>query len=132
MTRFGYTIYDQATGAYVSGGSVSMARDLASQKVREGQVLIPEQHSRQTRLVDGVVVDIEAELPPATVQDVKTWAARLLSYTDPLALRSIDGAPMPPSVIAYRAAVRQRSNEIEAMVPIPPDYRDAKYWPNRL
>jgi hypothetical protein len=69
--------------------------------------------------------------PPVTIADVKREAGRLLKYTDWYVTRAADpadGTPIPNAVIAERQAIRDGAHRLEAMVPIPPDYRDPKYW----
>ncbi len=68
---------------------------------------------------------------PPTVQDVKDEAARRLAPTDWQVLKSVesgDGPAISADLRKARALIRERSNEIEALDPIPADYRDEKYW----
>lgn len=69
--------------------------------------------------------------PPVTINDVKLEQARRLRYTDGYITRAADptdARPIPEAVIAERQAIRDGAHRLEAMVPIPPDYRDPKYW----
>lgn len=61
---------------------------------------------------------------------VRAEAARRLAATDWMVMRAAEGGkPVPADVLSLRAAIRARSNEIEAMTPIPPDFADDHWWP---
>ena len=83
------------------------------------------------RLVDGWPEPFNRPLPPVTIAMVKDEQARLLRYSDWAITRAADptdGTPIPPSIIAERSAIRAGAERLEAMDPIPADYRDPKYW----
>jgi hypothetical protein len=128
-----YAVYDLATGAILGAGSSTNERivDLARKSLKAGQ-----------GLYEGRVDPVREYIPngtptprlePQEVVDaaaVKEWAGRLLRYTDWYVTRQQEtGADIPAAVLAYRQAVRDASGAIEAMDPIPADYRDPKYWP---
>ena len=88
------------------------------------------------RRADGSVVEADetwlASLAPElpTIAEVKAEAARRLAPTDWYVIRAAEGGtPVPSDVLAYRAAVRAASNDIEAMEPIPADLANDSYWP---
>lgn len=135
MTVYPFTVYDEATGAVLRTGTATMERDMLIQ-ARDGEAVIKGQWAPGLyRIQGGEAVAIEPPAPPAvTIEQVKEFAGRLLRDTDWYILRAQDpeGAPVPQAVWDYRAAVRIASGEIEAMQPVPLDYADAKYWPDRL
>lgn len=92
--------------------------------VYEGQI-----DPAKTYLPGGVPTSKQAAPEIVTAADVKAFAGRILSYTDWVDIRSINGPDPSPEMTAYRQAVRDRSGVIEAMTPIPADYRDPKHWP---
>lgn len=124
------TIFDAATGEVKRTVSVTMQRDKLAQ-AGDGEMLADGiWEAGKYRFVAGQPVAIAAPLPPAvTIEEVKAFAGRLLRVTDWMVTRSLEGTPVPPDVLAYRAAIRAASNEIEAMAPIPQDFKDAKWWP---
>lgn len=98
-----------------------MHGDIAAQAVNPGEIAVEE---------DGPVAVVDDARRVVSVPDVKAWAGRILRYTDWYVTRQQEGgAAVPDNVLAYRQAVRDASNDIEAMSPIPSDYRDPKYWP---
>lgn len=123
-----YTATGQILGVWSSTNERAVA--LATSRLKEGEALHIGQVDAATQYLPGGILTPKPEEPPAIVAaDVKAWAGRILSYTDWVDIRSINGAPADPSMLAYRQAVRDASNVIEAMSPIPADYRDPKYWP---
>lgn len=130
-----FAIYDEATGEVLRHGSSTDPR-AAEVGLRIGEAVFRGQIDPASQMVrNGKAVKKKVEpLPAPTPDQIKEFAARLLRDTDWYVLRSLDpdGAPVPESVTAYRSAVRAASGEIEAMRPIPADYRDAKYWPDKL
>lgn len=63
----------------------------------------------------------------ATVAMVKAEAARRLAETDWMVLRATEGGKaVPGAVLAQRAAIRARSNEIEKL--LPPDFKADRHW----
>lgn len=88
------------------------------------------------RKADGTLVEADAgwlaTLAPQApnVAQVKAEAARRLAPTDWYVIRAAEGGTAAPAnVLAYRAAVRDASNNIEVMDPIPRDFADDSYWP---
>lgn len=74
---------------------------------------------------------IDSAPRPITVGQVKAEAGRRLSATDWYVIRASEGgSAIPEAVLAERAAIRTRSNEIEAMVPIPADFASDQHWPS--
>lgn len=87
-----------------------------------------------------IVVDAPLPMEPApsepepelTVDAVKTEAYRRINVVVPdwMIARAVwGGDPIPEAVKAYAQAVREASDEIEAMDLIPADYADDGYWP---
>lgn len=82
------------------------------------------------------VAPVEPTVDPA---QVKEFTARVLRDSGWRVERHRDQTDMgePTSLtdaqyralLAYRSEVRQASNAIEAMSPIPADFQDPKYWP---
>ena len=132
MTMHHYAIYEAATGKVIAkGGSTDEAIiGLAQAGLLGGQALYVGDIDPNTMFLPG---GFPAPLPEASnsvvARDVKAHAGRILSYSDWVDIRSINGPAADPEMLAYRQAVRDASNEIEAMDPIPSDFRDPKYWP---
>lgn len=127
--QFFYSVVDRDTAVVLRGGW-SHTQELADRQPHgANELLLRGEWSVGTRLLGDVV-----SAPVVSKRDVQNFVARILSYTDGYAVRASepDGKPMPEHVLAYRRAVRARGNEIEAMNPIPADYRDAKFWPEAL
>lgn len=128
-----YAVYEAATGAVLRRGSSTNRR----QRVLERRALKPGEAIYCLGPIDPETTYLPGGVPsPKPVQpviiapsEVKAHAGRILSYTDWLEIRAISGTPMAPEMADYRQAVRDRSGEIEAMDPIPADFRDASYWP---
>lgn len=127
-----YAVYEAESGTVVAAGKSTNPEiiDLARGGLTEGQALyVGEIDPNTTFLPGGFPASKPVQPAIITAQDVKAHAGRILSYTDWLEIRSISGEPMTPEMAEYRQAVRDRSGEIEAMSPIPADFRDPKYWP---
>lgn len=130
MTMHHYAIYDAATGAVLRVGKSTNPAILDVQVLADGEALhVGEINPGATFLPGGIPTAKPAQAIIVTPQEVKAHAGRILSYTDWLELRASSGQQIPPEMIAYRQAVRDRSGEIEAMEPIPADFRDPSYWP---
>jgi len=130
-----YAIYEIATGKVVGAGRSNNARviEVNRNALAEGCALYEGEIDPATTYLPG---GVPAPLQPApvviTAAEVKAHAGRLLSYTDWVVVRALDtGTPADPDVIAYRQAVRDASNALEAMNPIPADFTDPKHWPAR-
>jgi hypothetical protein len=66
-----------------------------------------------------------------SIHDVKVEQARRLSLTDGYVTRAADptdGRPVPDDILAQRAAIRLAATALEAMTPIPGDYRADHHW----
>lgn len=126
-----FAIYDE-TGKIVRRGQGSeraASIGLASNERVYWGLIDPETQY----LPDGVPTPLSPVLQVVPVEEVKRFMSRLLSYTDGYVTRRADtGQELPAAIQAYRDAVRVRAHEIEAMEPIPPDFRDAKYWPDQV
>jgi hypothetical protein len=126
-----WSTYDLATGLVTRSGRSGTIESL-SIKAKAGEGLYLGAVLREG--IDSVINDqpvIGEEMIVVTVADVKRWAGKLLSYTDWMITRAADpgdGTPVPAEVLERRATIRARSAVIEAMSPIPADYRDKKYW----
>lgn len=127
-----YAIYETHTGKVVAAGHSSNEAviDLAREGLTDGQSLyVGEIDPTATFLPGGVPAPKLAEPVVITAKDVKGHANRILSYTDWVDIRALNGTPVTQAMTAYRQAVRDRSGEIEAMSPIPADFRNPSYWP---
>jgi len=130
-----FAVFDIATGEVVKAVSSTSARslDLAQARMTDGQAIYLGHVDPRTHYLPGGVLTERVEDVVVSVDEVKRFAGRLLAPSDWRITRAQEmGTPIPPEVLTYRAAVRERSGEIEQMIPIPLDYRDAKYWPDEL
>jgi hypothetical protein len=67
--------------------------------------------------------------PTITVAMIKAEAKGRLDKTDWMVLRAMEGgAAVPASILRERAAIRARSNEIERLDPLPPDFKADWRW----
>lgn len=126
-----FAVYEVATGKVLRTGSGSNPRILNVQKLAEGEALYVGKIDPATEyLPDGIPAPKPPDVVVVEPAQVKAWAGRILSYTDWYVTRQHEGGPeVPEHILTYRQAVRDRSGEIEAMEPIPADFRDPKYWP---
>lgn len=132
MSDFAFTIVRSQDGLVTSSGQAGSDLQLQTQfdycpeghEIHAGIEIMP-----GWRYVDGEFVPPSPE--PVTVEMVKREAGRRLKYTDWYVTRAADptdGRPVPESVLAERAALRAAAERLEAMVPIPPDYRSEEHW----
>lgn len=126
-----FAVYETATGKVVRTGSSANPRILGVQRIGEGQALyVGKIDPDTTYLPGGVPSEKAAETRVVPASEVKAWAGRILSYSDWYVTRQYEGGPdVPAEILTYRQEVRDRSGEIEAMSPIPVDFRDPKWWP---
>jgi hypothetical protein len=128
-----FAIYEAETGNVVSVGRGTNPRVLvlAKKAMKEGQALFKGQiDPKTTYLPGGIPTPKPQEARLVTALEVKAHAGRLLSYTDWVVVRALDtGTPADPEIISKRQAIRDASNALEAMDPIPADFLDPKYWP---
>lgn len=126
-----FAIYETASGKVVRVGKSSNARILEVQPIKDGEALFVGEIDPDTQyLPGGVPTPKPKEVRVVTALEVKAWAGRLLSYTDWVVVKALDtGALADPLILAKRQAIREASNTIEAMDPIPADFTDPKYWP---
>jgi len=71
------------------------------------------------------------DLAPVSIDAVKTEASRRIAATGLgwMVEREVSGgAPIPQAVKDACARIRERSNAIETLDPIPRDFTDDKYW----
>jgi hypothetical protein len=131
MTMHHFAVYEASTGRVLRTGRSTNEAALALQAHREGEALyVGEIDARTTYLPGGVPTPKEPETVVVTAGEVKAFAGRLLSYTDWYVTRRADtGEDIPAGISAYRQAVREASDALEDMDPIPVDFRDAHYWP---
>lgn len=131
-----FAIYDMATGAVKRTGRSTNpdVLDLERSKLGTGEALFEGEIDPSAEyLPDGVPAPKPVEIVTIDPVEVKAWAGRLLSYTDWYVTRNQEtGAPIPDEVLVYRQAVRDASGIIEAMDPIPVDFRNPGYWPEAL
>lgn len=127
-----FAIYEEQSGKVLRVGRHARPRGLALERrnLNAGEAIyLGEIDPTKTILPGGFPAAKPDEPVTVTADEVKQWAGRILSYTDWLEIRSINGAPVPDDIATYRQAVRDRSGEIETMSPIPADFRDPKWWP---
>lgn len=128
-----FAVYRPDTGEVLQASQSTnpTAVDLARERVPADAALYEgEIDPATTYLPAGVPTPKPDAVPTNTPMEVKAHAGRLLSYTDWYVTRHQEtGADIPSGVLTYRQAVRGASDVIEAMSPIPADYRDPKYWP---
>ena len=116
-----YFVIKDAAGDVVTFGETTFPGDIQRLTKRSGHVVTE---------LDAPFVPVRPTPPPPTPNDIKAYAGKLLAATDWYVTRQIEtGVAVPEAIGTYRAAVRDRSGEIETMSPIPPDFRDPKYWP---
>lgn len=79
---------------------------------------------------DGTSKPPQPNNPQPTVADVKAFASKQLGYTDWYVTRSMepDGKAIPDDIIKIRNRIRERAAALEAMVPIPGNFRDPQFW----
>ena len=129
-----FTVYEEASGKVLRCGRSTnrRARVLERRNLAPGEAIycLGPIDPKTTYLPGGVPTPRPADARVVTDLEIKAHASRLLSYTDWYVTRQMEGgAAIPDNVLAYRQAVREASGVIEAMDPIPSDYRDPKYWP---
>lgn len=131
MTVHHFAIYEAATGKVLRMGRSTNPAIYDVQKLAEGEALYRgEIDPAKIYLPNGEPTPKPVDVENVTPAQIKAHAARLLSYSDWYVTRQQEtGADIPESVLTYRQAVRDASGEIEAMDPIPADYRNTKYWP---
>jgi hypothetical protein len=133
MSMHHYAVYETETGKVLSAGKGSNPAiiDLTRGNLADGQSLFEgEIDPNTTYLPGGVPTPKPAEVKVVTPLEVKAMAGRLLSYTDWVVVKALDtGEPADPAITAKRQAIRDASNALEAMSPIPVDFTDPKYWP---
>lgn len=126
-----FAIYDAATGEVLRQGHGTNPRILEVQRLADGEALYAgEIDAKTTYLPGGFPAPKPAVAVVVTPGQVKAHAGRILSYSDWYVTRDLEGGgSVPDAMLAYRQAVRDASNAIEAMEPIPADFTDPKYWP---
>lgn len=126
-----YVVVD-SRGTVVRSGEASSIELAEMQAFNPGETAILD----TTGEIGDVVIDriVQPRLPQVlivTLNDVKREQRRRLTYTDSYITRAADptdGRPIPADVLAQRKAIREAAARIEAMDPIPPDYRDERHW----
>lgn len=130
MAEFDFTLIRASDGFVVSSGSAGSSAQLQVQAdtVPPGHMLVVGEW-----ITPGWYWNGKSFVPPApdpvTVAMVKREAGRRLSYTDWYEIRALRGTPIPASIAAERAAILAAADALEAMDPIPTDYRDPRHWP---
>lgn len=133
-TIYHFAVYDLATGEVRRAGYSTnrRARVLERRNLAPGEAIycLGPIDPKTTYLPGGIPTPKPEVVRVVSEQDVKAHAGRLLSYTDWYVTRQQEGgADIPADILTYRQAVRDASGVLEAMDPIPADYRDPKYWP---
>ena len=123
-----FAIYDAVSGEILRKGRGS--ERAAEIGLKDGEFIFWGEINPKTHFLPGGFPALKHVDPVViTAAEVKQHAGRILSYTDWVDIRALSGTPADPAMVAYRQSVRDASNEIEAMDPIPTDFRDPKYWP---
>ncbi len=136
MTVYHYAVFDLESGEVKRLGKSTNRRQRVLERQRlsdgEGIYCLGPIDPKTTYLPGGVPTPKPEEVRVVTPQEVKAHAGRILSYTDWVVVRAMDtGEPADPAILAKRQAIRDASDALEAMDPIPADYRDPKYWPTQ-
>ncbi len=116
-----YTIFDTATGRRLGVGSCLRAR-LGEVPLYGNQTLLEGEYPQNSRLVGGHIVEAAPAPTFATAADIKGAAKQRLRRTDWMVMRATEDLekPVPPDVLAERARIRARSNELEARIATTP------------
>ena len=132
-TVWHFAVYRVADGTVLRAGkSTSPAIiEVTRAALREGEALFEgEIDPATTFLPGGLPTPKPTSNRIVTDLEVKAHAGRLLSYTDWVVVRAVDtGEPADPNILARRQAIRNASDALEAMDPIPSDFTDPMYWP---
>ena len=127
-----YAVIDKQTGAIkriVAGPSIMMLR----RNVRGGEeaLRVGPEVSDATHRYDYAAGRLVPCAPLVTVDDIKRRAHVLISATDWHRDRAVDREDTETltQLRSYRQAVRQASDALEALDPIPADYADPRHWP---
>lgn len=113
-----YTVFDTVSGRPVRRGSCERKR-LGEVPLFGAQTLFEGHYSDDCRFMRGQVMNVPPEAPPhVTVANIKGAAKQRLTRTDFYLTRAAEpgGKPVPDAVLAERARIRERSNELEAMI----------------
>lgn len=124
-----FTEFDPETGR----AKRHTTRDKAGTLALTGIVFEGEYDLENTVLGEGgQPVTVEPEIV-VTAAEVNAYASRLIRRTDWMVIRELDGGKaMPVEIKAYRAAVRNASDEICDMDPIPADFIHSDLWPKEV
>lgn len=114
---------------YTASGSIDATIDGVRMTVPDDT---DNRHRRMIKEWEDEGNTIPAYQPPApTAADVKAEAARRIEKIMPpwMIDRQVSGGnPIPEAIKDAAQAIRVRSDEIEAMDPIPADLRNDSYW----
>ncbi|KQT50342.1 hypothetical protein ASG47_19760 [Devosia sp. Leaf420] len=134
-----FGVFDAESGALLSAFSTNDLHQVGIQSQMNRQVVLEGDFSQGHWRIgpDGWPESFEP-IVVVTADEVKALAARLLRETDWQVTRHRDevDAAQPTSLTAEayaglldaRQAIRDASNRIEAMDPIPADFRNPSYW----
>lgn len=140
MTRHAFTVFDAVTGAWLRAGATDQFDFVAAQSLAGSEIVFEGIYAEDARLVDGwPEASSSAAVAVVTVDQVKHMARKLIEATEWKLQRhrsekelggptSISDAEYLAILVAH-ASIRARSDEIELMVPIPHNFRDASFWP---
>jgi len=120
-------IYEVLNG----NGDVVRNGQASSLDLAEMQAFNPGETVRLVLNADAFDMMFERPAVAITVDDVGREQRRRLSYTDGYLIRAMDdgdGRPVPEWAAQQRKAIREAAKRLEGMNPIPPDYRDERYW----
>lgn len=130
MTTIEYTRYSLATGRAVTLGEV-LLESFAVVRIDPCEALARGHWpAEEYRFADGVPI-LDPIVPVITAQMVKDEARRRIIEVYDLGKQATLtrlGGEKADTMFAFIDAVRDASNRVEAMDPIPPDYADNKWW----
>ncbi len=126
-----FSVYRESDGVVVNSGFASSPSSLAAQAGPGELVYVGEALEKGSRILSDRIERFVPEEPPVTVSMIKDEQGRRLRYTDWYVTRAADptdARPVPIEIVAEREAIRAAAHRLEAMNPIPQDYREPKYW----
>lgn len=133
-----FSVFEADSGRILRSGS-AQRRDIAAQALQASEIVMEGAYLPDAFMVrvgkkgPAAVAHPIAPPPAPTAASVAVEAARRIEERYPLwrqlnLVRAGDGTDLE-AMSSFIDAVRGRSNEIEAMTPIPADFADDQWWP---
>lgn len=124
--------------AIVRSGTCSKRSSLALQALNPGDIVIEGQYADDRYIIEigefgPVAVPWTAPAAPIVPDQVKAECERRILARYPLGKQLTlmdEGGPAAEDMRVFRDAMRDAAHRIEAMTPIPPDYREDGHWPS--